>query len=147
MGHVITGDLNIIKNDELRQLIKRGPLYRERNNIDWNLNIKLCKEAVIKYKEKWAAKEKVDKRILNEWHYIVNSYIDRKVQYLKINCRNRYKKQVLKSNKCMEYLNNFHKEYVLVPADKATNNVIIICKKYYLEVILKELDCNVIYSL
>ena len=65
MGHVITGDLNIIKNDELRQLIK-SPSYRERNNIDWNFNIKLCKEAVIKYKEKWAAKEKVDKRILNE---------------------------------------------------------------------------------
>ena len=37
----------------------------------------------------------------------------------------------------------FHKEYVLVPADKATNNVIVICKKYYLEVILKELDRNV----
>lgn len=43
----------------------------------------------------------------------------------------------------MEYLSNFHKEYILVPADKATNNVIIICKKYYLEVILKELDRNV----
>ena len=40
-------------------------------------------------------------------------------------------------------MDNFHKRFVLVPADKAGNNVLIVCKKYYIEVILKELDtCN-----
>ena len=28
---------------------------------------------------------------------------------------------------------------MLVPADKASNNIIVICKKYYLDIVLKEL--------
>ena len=32
----------------------------------------------------------------------------------------------------------FSKHYVLVPADKASNNIIVVCKKYYVEVILNE---------
>ena len=32
--------------------------------------------------------------------------------------------------------------YVLVPADKAGNNVIIVCKQYYKEVLTRELKNN-----
>ena len=35
-----------------------------------------------------------------------------------------------------------HKHFVLVPADKLAVNVIVVCKKYYLDVILKELNEN-----
>ena len=31
---------------------------------------------------------------------------------------------------------------MLVPADKASNNVIMVCKKYYLDVVIKELNLN-----
>ena len=36
-------------------------------------------------------------------------------------------------------LEHIQGEYVLVPADKAANNIVIVCKTYYIEVILKEL--------
>jgi len=48
-------------------------------------------------------------------------------------------RQVLGDKVQLQYLRNFLDRYVLVPADKAGNNVIIICKKYYKEVICKEL--------
>ena len=32
--------------------------------------------------------------------------------------------------------------YVLVPADKAANNVIVVCKKYYIDTLVKELGIN-----
>ena len=35
--------------------------------------------------------------------------------------------------------------YILVPADKAANNVIVVCKKYYLDVVLKELESTNTY--
>ena len=41
LGHVITGDLRVIKNKKLRNLIAKGPNYREQNNIDWDLCHKL----------------------------------------------------------------------------------------------------------
>ena len=66
-GHVITGDLTIVRDTKLRSLIERGPSFREQNCINWSINESLCKEAVAKYKRKWSRKEKVDVRTLNEW--------------------------------------------------------------------------------
>ena len=40
-------------------------------------------------------------------------------------------RQVLRDKVHLQYLKDFQDRYVLVPADKAGNNVIIICKKYY----------------
>ena len=62
VGHV-TGDLSIIKDVKLRQLIAKSPSYEENRII---LNAKICKEAVSKYKVKWSKKEGVDQRVLNE---------------------------------------------------------------------------------
>ena len=37
-------------------------------------------------------------------------------------------------------LSDLHNKYVFVPADKAPNNIIIICKRYYIETLIKEWD-------
>ena len=36
-------------------------------------------------------------------------------------------------------------DFVLVHADKAANNVIVVCKKYYIETLIKELGTNSTY--
>ena len=46
----------------------------------------------------------------------------------------------------MEYLHDFQSKYVLVPADKAANNVVVVCRKYYLEVVLRELSTSNTYE-
>ena len=55
-----------------------------------------------------------------------------------------------KSSKCevldqpdvKDSLHKLDANYVLVPADKAANNVIIVCKKYYIDTLVKELGIN-----
>ena len=140
VGHVITGDLSIVKDRKLRELIGKGPSYREQNNINWELNLKIFKKSVREYKLKWAKKEKVDSRVLDEWESVVLSNIKKRIR---INIRkhtNPRKKKILADSKHTNYLKDFHEHYVLVPADKASNNVLIVCKKYYLDVVLRELD-------
>ena len=39
-----------------------------------------------------------------------------------------------------------HDNFVLVPADKANNNVIVVCKKYYLDVVIIELGSTNTYK-
>ena len=59
-------------------------------------------------------------------------------------------KRHFKSPKCKvldqpdvkDTLHKLHANYVLVPADKAANNVIIVCKKYYIDTLVKELGIN-----
>ena len=46
---------------------------------------------------------------------------------------------VLKQPEVVNYLNLFHEKYVMTPIDKASSNVSVICKRYYVEVILKEI--------
>ena len=71
-GHVVTGDLSIVRDARLRSLIGKGPSYREQNSIDWKINERICKDAVTKYKHKWSLKEGVDTRVLKEWECKVN---------------------------------------------------------------------------
>ena len=40
-------------------------------------------------------------------------------------------------------MKRFHEDYVLVPADKASNNIIVVCKRYYIEVMIHEFRDNV----
>ncbi|CAH3166575.1 unnamed protein product [Porites lobata] len=56
-GHVITGDLRIVRNRKLRRLLQKGPKYREQNNIDWHLNKKILTKAVDDYARNWSKRE------------------------------------------------------------------------------------------
>ena len=42
-------------------------------------------------------------------------------------------------NSVKEFLKELQEKYVFVRADKAANNIIVVCKSYYLEVICKDL--------
>ena len=59
---------------------------------------------------------------------------------------NNRRKHVLKSRRYLESLKSLNDKYVLVPADKAANNVIVVCKKYYLEVVIKEITATTTYE-
>ena len=43
-GHVVTGDLRIIKNDKLRKLFSKGPKYREKKTV----NYQKCMNEIVK---------------------------------------------------------------------------------------------------
>ena len=46
---------------------------------------------------------------------------------------------VFRQDEVKQYLNDFHNSFIIVPVDKASNNFAIICKKFYLEVLMKEM--------
>ena len=41
-----------------------------------------------------------------------------------------------------DFFYKLHADYVLILADKAANNVIVLCKKYYIDTLVKELEIN-----
>ncbi len=47
---------------------------------------------------------------------------------------------VLDDKKVKDYLEEFHEKYVITPTDKAGNNFSIVCKKFYIKCLMKELD-------
>ena len=62
--------------------------------------------------------------MLNEWEHKVHECIDEKIRLLKMKHINKRKKHVLRTEKHLNSLQDLQHDYVLVPADKAPNNVI-----------------------
>ena len=142
LGHVITGDLRIITNKTLRELISKGPNFRKQNNINWDLCQKFCFEGIATYKKQWASREKVALSTLDEWACTVKTMVDNRITKLKGQPQKTRKRQILRTAACVKNLEELHEKYVLVPADKAGNNVIVVHKQYYKEVLTKELTNN-----
>ena len=49
---------------------------------------------------------------------------------------------VFKDQEAVKCLSSLHDKYVIVPADKASNNIVFVCKSYYFECLIKELGIN-----
>ena len=82
---------------------------------------------------------KVTEDDLAPWKSEILSRVDRKITSLRRSVKYHKIQPVLKRPEVTEYLRNLHDNFVLVPIDKASNNIAVICKKYYVEIILKEI--------
>ena len=56
-----------------------------------------------------------------------------RISVLKKRKRQYRKEQLLKQRACLDFLRDFQKHYILVPADKASNNIIVMCKNIMLK--------------
>ena len=88
----------------------------------------------------WAKREGASKWVLHDWTESVKSVINNRVNIYQFD-RN---KSVLSSHIAKEYLDSVHDNFVLALADKASNNVIIICKKFYHDVLARELGVDAV---
>ena len=137
----MTGNLKVIKHSTLRSLLCKGPKYREPRNTNWDKIFEDIKTSVKACQLTWAAKEKCDSNVLNEWCIKVIEDVKSKIQLLKnkSSIRRRFG-TILHRKDVKTYLQELHKDFVLVPTDKAGNNIAIVCKKFYIEKSMQELN-------
>ena len=137
-GHVFTGDLNIIPDEKLKQLIRRGPKYREQKPINWSVCKKILMDAIEEYGKKWCKREGCHCEVLEEWISTVKEIVHKKIKNLRKKSVP-YRPAILQDPNVKACLTQLQNKFVLVPADKASNNVIFICRWYYLRVVCNEL--------
>ena len=88
------------------------------------------------YAEQWSKREQVDLKYLSEWK--------EQIKELVVECVSSLKEMIQspKQKILSDTLKRLHDDFVLVPADKAANNVTVVCKRYYIETLIKELGIN-----
>ena len=137
-NHIITGNLDIIENDMLKNLFSQGPQYREiPNSTNFRKLKKELQFQIKKFTNSWSSKYKIPIEALAEWKVQVFHLLNLKIAQIKSNPR-RPTKEVLKNQDALNYLDKLKENYVLAPVDKASNNISIICKKYYIKTVLTE---------
>ncbi len=141
-SHVITGNLNIIEDNKLRELFLKGSKYRLPKPIYWQDVEKSTFTAIDKYVNYLSRKHKVGlsnfkffaKRAKNIIINRINYFISHKFT------PNISSKISLNNN---TELKSLHNKYVIVPADKAANNYVFICKTFYIQTLCSELGISV----
>lgn len=143
-GHIITGDLNIIPDKHLRDLMAYGAKYREPSYVAPG-NIKLTlSEYVDSFVTKMSRKYKGNTDSYKEWSAKVKKIISKRTDFYKENCPHVFQveESIFKRDEVQSIINSLHSKYIFVPADKAANNFVVVCKKYYVTVLMNELGID-----
>ncbi|MCU7801424.1 MAG: hypothetical protein KZQ70_15165, partial [gamma proteobacterium symbiont of Lucinoma myriamae] len=140
-GHVITGDLNIINNVKLKEVLSKGPKYREPQSFTWRQNFKIIMDSVEDYARRWAKLEEVEENTLSEWVKAVRSLVKARISRLQKTMSTKTK-SVFSDPDVVSELSTIHDSYVVVPADKASNNIVFVCKAHYCNCLKEELGIN-----
>ena len=136
--HIVTGDLRIIENKLLRELFSKGPNFREPKPI----NLQNCYNAIAvgveSCAEQMANAMNIDKDQLIPWCNMIFSKVNDLISSLKPKIKNSPQKSILNQGDVKNYLSDLHSKFVIVPIDKAANNIAIICKQFYIKKLLDE---------
>ena len=132
----MTGDLRVIENARMP-----GPKYREPNRVNWKATKTMFFKSIDLYVKNWSKREQVDLKYLPEWKDHLKELVTDHISNLKGHFKSP-KCKILDQLDVKDTLHKLHANYVLVPADKAANHVIILCKKYYIDTLVKELGIN-----
>ena len=90
----------------------------------------------------WCYKNGVDKSFFLEWTNNLKVNIDEKMSHLTNKlCRNKHR-DYLSSPDIKNALYNIHKDFVVVPIDKTTGSIALVCKIFYASVITRALGLN-----
>ena len=138
-GHIVTGDLRIVDNTKLRKLLSKGPNFREKCTINFNKCQKEIEESLENCALDLSNKYKLETAAFDNWIQQIKLKVAEKTRLLKTRTKIKATKPVLKDEDVIRYLADFHLKYVIVPIDKAANNIAIICKQFYVNRLLKEI--------
>ena len=138
-GHILTGNLQIIKNNKLRKLFCKGPKFREPCKIDWDKAREIIHGGIDDYLKVLKAVKKVDISFFENWKCTLFEMIEDKIKTLSERIKIREVKSVFDDPLSKSELKKLQSDFVIVPIDKASSNVAFVCKRHYATVIKNEL--------
>ena len=103
-----------------------GPKYRFPVQIDFQK----CREKIAgslnEFCNRWCKRENVECDALKDWKLNIFKIIDRRISFYSQNTNMLPRKPKISYRYLKSGIEEFHRKYVLVPADKAANNVVVV---------------------
>ena len=115
--------MKIITDSRIRSVISKGPKYRFPAHIDFNKCREKIASALNDYCTRWCKRES---SALNNWKLKIFKIIDKRVLFYSNNLDLLPPKPKLSFRYLKQGIQEFHRTYVLAPADKAANNVVVV---------------------
>ena len=146
----MNGNLKIISDSKIRYIVSKGPKYRFPSRIDfkkcreeiassfgfegrmWNLIVSVPDHCLSFYSalndfgNRWCKREYVEPDALKELEVSIFKIVDQRVKFYSQNTNLLPPKPKSTFRHLKQGIQDFHRKYVLVPADKAANNVVVV---------------------
>ena len=136
--HIFTGDLNIVNNSKLKSLLEKGLNYRDQQPPNKEVALQSIQSALDNYIHKVGHRNNIEVDKFTRW----KAHILEKVRD-KLNNMNLYRfYTVLQDREVKIALQKLQEDFVLTPLDKAGNNVSFICKRFYIDTLIHELESS-----
>ncbi len=131
LNHVVTGNLDIVKDPKLKALFQKGSKYRLPKPINWQDVEKSASAAIEKYAKYLSRKHKVG---LSNFKFFISRSMNIIQNRIKYFITHKFTPNITQnlSSDSMAELKLLQTDFVIVPADKAANNYVFICKTFYI---------------
>ena len=93
------------------------------------------------YARQWAKKEDVELDTLSEWIKSIGEVVKRRIRRLKHSVNTR-SESIFRDPDVVRELSRLHENFVIVPADKASNNYTFVYKRHYVDILIEELGLH-----
>ena len=104
----------------------KGPKCRKPVLFLWHQNFDIIMDACEEYARRWAKKEDVEVDALSEWAKSIADLLKRRVRRIKCSVNTRHE-SIFCDPEVARELSRLHENFVIVPADKASNVQLYIC--------------------
>jgi hypothetical protein len=95
--------------------------------------------------KRWAKHENKELHTLSAWVKSIRGILKSRIRNIRTKVRTTYP-SVFSKPELINALERLHEEFVLVPADKACDNIVFVCKAHYYNCISNELDIKSIFG-
>lgn len=140
-GHVVTGNLDIVDNVELREVLSYGCKYRIptfKSPDEIYMSVTEAVDKFIKSKSRKYCQKEVK---FSDWKEKVLSIVSNRIEYYKKNFPETFeiKENTLEKDDVKRSLKLLKSKYIICSIDKASGNFSFICKKFYVKTLVNEM--------
>ena len=95
---------------------------------------------------RWCKRESVECNALKEWKLSTFNIVDKRIKFYSNNTVLLPPKPKSSFRHLKQGIQEFHRKYVLVPANKAANNIDVVCRLHYINTFKEELNGTKAYK-
>ena len=95
---------------------------------------------------RWCKREGVECNALKEWKLSTFNIVDKRIKFYSNNTILLPPKPKSSFRHLKQGIHEFHRKYVLVPANKAANNIDVVCRLHYINTLKEELHGTKAYK-
>ena len=136
MLSAIVQNMNIIENIHIRNIMKKGLNFREKEQYNKVKAVNSIQTALSNFITEISNTSKIPVNTFSAWKKNILDKAKSTIEPLSVHPSTK----VFNNIKNSQDLNKIHNRFVIVPVDKASNNIGIVCKFFYIQKLILEIN-------